>query len=91
MDTEKILNSNITNIVVAVIVALYVGNVGNIPIPENIKNLFKNGIFRLVFLSLLIFVSMTKTPYIGISLAIVFLVIMWNINVGIFKEGFINM
>lgn len=91
MNVEKILESNITNIIVAAIVALYVGNVGKIPIPEKIKNLFKNDIFRLVFLSMLIFVSMTKTPYIGISLSIIFVIIMWNVNESIFKENFINM
>lgn len=81
MDNEKdnILNNNYVHAVLAILTTIYL-SAGRVSIPAFIKNLFKNNIFRLVFLSLLLVYRFDKSPHIAFMIALIFVATMSHIG-----------
>ena len=71
------------------ITALYAGLLrNNIPMP--IYELFKNNLFRLVFLSLLLIVRFDKNPHVAILIVFVFIYTIYMINQTEVNENIAN-
>lgn len=60
----------------------------NLPIPDFIRKLFKNDVFRVVFLMLLLVFKAEASPSLALLIALVFLVIMGAINNLEVRENF---
>jgi hypothetical membrane protein len=73
------LTNNILIIIIAIIVAAYASQV-RIKLPNYINKLFRNNLFRFLFLSLLMIYSFEKSPHVAISIALIFVLVMNAIN-----------
>jgi hypothetical protein len=71
----------------AMAVALYAG-MAKVEVSDPIKKLFNNNIFRVVFLSLLLIYKFDKAPSVAITVALVFLITMNNLNQQELRENF---
>ncbi len=86
------MNNLFDNEVVAVLIALFMGlyalNLGKMKLPDYIKNLFNNTLFRIVFLSLLLVYNFEKSPHVALTVALVFVLTLDYINAQQVKENF---
>lgn len=62
-----------------------------VELPEYIKTLFRNNIFRIVFLSLLLIYSFNATPYVALAIALVFVLTLYFLNHEETKENFAHL
>lgn len=81
-------NNTFIAVVVALFVYLYGLRMSRLPLPDYIRTLFTNNIFRVVFLSLLVFYGLRKSPTVSIAIALVFVVTMHYLNEQEMKENF---
>lgn len=85
--TLDFLNNEYVTIISAMLVALY-GSREHIKLPNFIKTLFKNNIFRVVFLSSLLVYKFESNPQIALTVALVFVLTMYFIDQQEEKESF---
>jgi hypothetical protein len=69
------LKNEYTSIILGTLLALYSSN-ARIPLPEFIKQLFKNPIFRIVFLSLLLIYRFDNAPHVALTISLIFILTM---------------
>lgn len=86
------MNSPLDNEFIAVIVALFIGlyalNLGKMKLPDYIKNLFNNTLFRIVFLSLMLVYRFDNSPHVALTVALVFVLTFDYLNTEQIKENF---
>ena len=82
-----ILNNEYVFLIVTSLLALYGAN-ARVELPEFVRNLFENCIFRIVFLSLLLVYRFDKSPQIATVVALVFVLTMHHINQMESRENF---
>lgn len=87
MDIDKIFDNEYVNATVGLFLIVY-ASMGNMELPDWLVSLFKNDIFRVLYLSLLLMIPFEKAPSVSILVAIVFVVIMNYISNKSLKEGF---
>lgn len=88
MSETSFMNNEVLVIIMSFVVALYASLV-RVDLPEYIKKLFRNDIFRIIFLSLLLIYSFDKAPHVAIAVAIVFVITLHFLNYLEAKENFI--
>ena len=81
------LNNEYVFLVVASLLALYGAN-ARVELPDFVRNLFENSIFRVVFLSLLLVYKFDKAPQIATIVALVFVLTMQHLNQMEIRENF---
>ena len=84
---KSILDNDYVFALLSMLTIIYASQV-RIELPEVIRNLFENDIFRVVFLSLLLVYRFDKTPQVSILISIVFLLTMHHLNQQEIKENF---
>nr|QBK89009.1 MAG: uncharacterized protein LCMiAC02_01020 [Mimivirus LCMiAC02] len=84
----EILNNEYFVLVLTIFLYLYGFALSRIEMPRYIKKLFKNNIFRVVFLSLLLVYNFNKSPRVAIVVATVFVLTMYYIGESDKREGF---
>lgn len=72
----------------ALIIVLYILTLSRVGLPSYIEALFKNTIFRVVFLSLLLVFNFKKTPHIAVIVAMIFVITLEYLNAKETKETF---
>lgn len=82
----------VNNEYIAVLIALFIGlyalSLGRMKLPDYIRNLFNNNIFRVVFLSLLLIHNFNRSPHVSLAIALVFVITMQYISDQEIKENF---
>ena len=71
-DLTEFLNNEYVLIAMTLFVVLY-ASMGQMDVPTWLKALFKNDVFRVVFLSLLLIYRFDKTPHVALIVALVFM------------------
>ena len=84
----SILENEYVAIGIALFVALYGITIARIQLPDQIKNLFNNNIFRVVFLSLLLIHNFNSAPHVGVAIALIFIITMYYLNEQQIQEDF---
>lgn len=81
MDTQldKVFSNEYLLLAAALFVAIYASR-NRMQLPDWLMGLFKNDIFRVLFLSLLLMINFKKSPHVAVIVAIVFLITMKYIN-----------
>ncbi len=80
MNFDSINNNNYSTILFAIIIFSYVFALERVELPDFLKHLFNNNIFRVVFLSLLLVYTFDKAPYVALFIAFVFVVTLEYLN-----------
>ena len=77
-------------IAVLIVLFLYIYGVvlSRVGLPDYIRNLFNNNIFRVVFLSLLLLHDFNKSPHVALIIALAFIITMNYLNQLEIKENF---
>ena len=83
----SVLNNEYIFLVVASLLALYGAN-ARVELPDFIRNLFENSVFRVVFLSLLLVYKFDKAPQVATIVALVFVLTMHHLNQMEARENF---
>jgi len=81
------LNNDYVLAAVMIFVIAYASR-AKIDLPDYLRNLFKNNIFRVVFLSLLLIYNFEKSPRVAITVAVIFVLVMHLINEQEVRENF---
>ena len=68
------LNNDIVLVITALLSGLYISKI-RVELPAPIVELFKNNIFRIVFLSLLLIFTFEKTPHVAVTVSFIFVLI----------------
>lgn len=76
---ENIISNNYFHAILAIITIVYV-SAGHIKLPPFVVKLFKNNIFRLVFLSLLLVYRFDNAPHVAFLVSLIFLMTMHYIG-----------
>lgn len=84
----NLLDNEFIAVVVALFVVLYALNLGKMKLPDYIKNLFNNTLFRIVFLSLLLVYRFDNAPHVALTVALVFVLTLDYLNTEQVKENF---
>lgn len=82
----NILNNNVLITLLILFIILYGLNLGKNKLPDNIKNLFNNTIFKIIFLSLLLIYTSKNSTQIALIIAILFVLTLEYINNQDMKE-----
>ena len=86
------MNNLLDNEAVAVLVALFIGlyalNLGKMKLPDYIKNLFNNTLFRIVFLSLMLVYNFNNAPHVALTIALAFVLTLDYLSAEQIKENF---
>jgi hypothetical protein len=85
--TLDVLNNPTVSAILTIFLIVYASRV-NLPLPPYVRNLFKNEIFRVLFLSLLIVFRFDKAPSMALMIAIIFVLTLQMINNQEIKENF---
>lgn len=85
----NIANNDYVVAITGLIVVLYAWR-SQIDVPDEVRRLFKNDIFRIVFLSLLVLVSSKTAPHVALAVAIIFVLTLHFINRQEMRENFIQ-
>ena len=89
-DFSSIINNDAVVIVLTIIVILYASYL-RVEMPNYIKTLFENNIFRIIFLSLLLILAFNQAPHVAITMAIIFVLTLYFLNEHEAKESFRNL
>lgn len=81
------LNNPYVTAVLAIFLGLYVSIISP-PLPEFVRKLFLNPIFRVVFLSMLLVYKFNEVPTVAFTIALVFVITMKMLNDQEIKENF---
>lgn len=84
-----VLNNEYVLIVLGILVTVY-ASMASVALPSSLKTLFKNDVFRVVFLSLLLMHRFDKSPHIALSVALVFVITMHYIAEDEKREAYEN-
>lgn len=87
MSFDSLINNDVIVIILAILVAMYASMV-RVELPEYIKTLFRNNIFRVVLLSLLLMYGFRASPHVALSIALVFVLTLYFLNIEETKENF---
>lgn len=82
------LDNSAIIIVLFIFILLYGLNLAKIKLPNYIRNLFNNTIFKIVFLSLLLAYNFKTAPHVAIIVALVFVLTLDYMNHEEMKETF---
>ena len=74
-----ILNSQNITLILGIFLALYGANAG-LELPEFVANLFKDDIFRVLFLSLLLIFRFENAPHVAFIVALIFVITLQNLG-----------
>lgn len=83
----NLLNQEYISIILALLIALY-GSRARIELPDFIKDLFHNSIFRVVFLSSLLVYKVDSNPQVAFTVAFVFVLTMYYLDKQQQQENF---
>jgi hypothetical protein len=83
----SVINNQYFSIILGTLIALYGAN-ARVELPSFIKDLFKNNIFRVVFLSTMLIYKIDSSPNVAFIIALVFVLTMHYINESEIKENF---
>lgn len=72
MISSDILNNDLFVAVMAILLIVYGLTLARVGLPDYIRNLFANNIFRVAFLSLLLIHNFNNAPHVAIIVALVF-------------------
>jgi hypothetical protein len=72
----------------ALFIGLYGLTLSRVELPDYVRNLFNNNIFRVVWLFLLLVFNFNKVPHVAITIALVFVLTLHYINEQEIKENF---
>lgn len=84
----SILDNDYAVVVLALFLGLYAYSLGRMGLPNYIRNLFSNNIFRVVFLSLLLTQNLDKSPHVAVTVALVFVITLHYLGEQEIKENF---
>jgi hypothetical protein len=90
LDITDVANNDYVFAIMSILMVSY-GSMSKVKLPAPIKALFKNPIFRTVFLSLLMVYSFENKPHVAVLIAVIFVTSMQYINAEdnkAIKEGF---
>jgi hypothetical protein len=87
---EKALNNEYFLIGMAICVTIYASR-SQVELPTFMKKLFKNDIFRVMFLSTLLMANFKKAPHVAVAIALIFIVTMNGISNDEIHEQFETM
>ena len=91
-NTELFDNIQVFNneylIAIITLFAMSYASLGMVELPKWVRELFKNDIFKVVFLSLIAMIPAKKDPHVAILIAIVFVVTLNYLNQHEMKENF---
>lgn len=82
------LDNEYVKIGLGVFLALYGAGISRVELPPSIKNLFNNNIFKVVWLSLLLILNFNKMPHVALTVALVLVLTLHQINKQEIKENF---
>ena len=85
------LNTEWGSTLLIMFVILYGLNLGRIQLPDYIRNLFNNTIFRIAFLSLFLVHNFNKAPHVGLAVALVFVLVLEYLGNMEAKENFVHL
>lgn len=85
---QDLFNNDYMAVIVPLFVVLYGLNLAKMGLPHYVQNLFKNTIFKIVFLSLLLVYRFEKSPHIALAVALVFVLTLNYIGEQETKENF---
>jgi predicted neutral ceramidase superfamily lipid hydrolase len=85
---QQVSNNDWIIPIIVLFIIIYALNIGKIELPCYIKNLFKNTIFRILFLSLLLVYKFEKAPYIALIIALIFVLTLDYLTIEETKENF---
>lgn len=83
----SLLNNEYVFVVVVSLLALYGAN-AKVTLPDYIRKLFQNSIFRVVFLSTLLVYNFKKSPQVAVIVSLAFLLTMHYLNQMEIEENF---
>ena len=75
MDIDKYLNNDYVIAALTVFAIVYASQ-SQVQLPKWLVTLFKNDIFRVIYLSLLLIIPFDKAPHVAILVALVFVITM---------------
>jgi hypothetical protein len=87
MDIKSFTDNEYT-VAIVMIVAIAYASLARPTLPSWLTKLFKNDIFRVVFLSLLLMFNFEKSPHVALTVALVFVVTLHYINENDVQEQF---
>lgn len=87
MDLISVLNNEYLLVSLAIFTTIY-ASMNRLQLPPYIVKLFKNDIFRILFLSLLLVVNFHKAPHVALVVAIVFIITLNYISHEEARENF---
>lgn len=82
------LNNQYVVVLTALFLGLYGYTLSRVELPDYIRNLFNNAIFRVVFLSLMLVYNFNSAPHVAIAIALIFVLTMQKISEQETKENF---
>lgn len=86
---DSIFDNEIVVILAILFITLYAVKIGKVRLPKYVKDLFKNPIFQIIFLSLLFAYKFEKAPYVAIIIGIIFVLTLDYISTDEMKENFV--
>lgn len=87
MNSDSFLNNEYFLAVATILLVAY-GTMANVKLPDFITDLFKNDIFRVVFLSLLCIYRFNSAPHVALIIALTFVLTMYYLNLQERRENF---
>jgi hypothetical protein len=87
VDISSYLTNDVVVILLAFVVALYASQT-RVEMPEYIQDLFRNNIFRVVFLFLLLMFPFNQAPHVALTIALIFVLTLYFLNSIEMKENF---
>lgn len=75
----KFLDNQYVAAIIGCLVVVYASQ-GQINLPKPVRNIFKNDIFRIIFLSLLVLIGTKSPPHVALAIAIIFVLTLHFIN-----------
>ena len=85
---KQIMDNKYVTIALTFFLFLYGYTLSRVTIPNYIKNLFNNNIFRIVFLSLLLMYNFDESPSVALTIAFVFVLTLYYLDEQEMKENF---
>jgi len=80
LNFSKSYDNAVVAVVVALFVLLYGLHLARHPLPPVLHNLFNNLLFRVVFLALVVYYGLRKSPTVSITVALLFVLTLHYLN-----------
>lgn len=88
MNFLDFLDNDYTAVAIALFLGLYAIILSRVELPDYVRNLFTNNIFRVVWLTLLLVFNFNKSPHTAIVVAMIFVLTLHYLNEREVKENF---